>query len=171
MGHMMEIRPLVADDAVTIATEFAALGWPGKTVDQYRRYLDEQESGVRAVHVAFVDGAFAGYLTVCWDSFYTPFRDAGTPEITDLNVLPAFRRRGIASALMDVAEDLIAVRSAVGGIGVGLYAAYAAAHLMYLRRGYLPDGRGIAYRGMPSEPGAAVRVDDELALMMVRRLR
>jgi hypothetical protein len=57
------------------------------------------------------------------------------------------------------------------GIGVGLYADYAAAHLLYLGRGYLPDGRGIVYGGNPVDPGTSVLVDDDLVLMMTRRLR
>lgn len=52
----------------------------------------------------------------------------------------------------------------------GLYADYTAAHLMYLSRGYRPDGRGLACRGTPVEPGAPVRVDTDLALMMTTRV-
>ncbi|MEV4636872.1 GNAT family N-acetyltransferase [Actinoplanes sp. NPDC049548] len=165
-----EIRELTEPDVATIPAAFAALGWPGKEESQYRRYLDEQRRGKRVVLVAVLDGRFAGYLTVEWDSGYAPFRDAGIPEITDLNVLPSVRRRGVASALLDRAEGLIATRSPTAGIGVGLYADYAAAHLLYLRRGYLPDGRGVAYGGKPVEPEAPVRVDDALALMMTRPL-
>jgi GNAT superfamily N-acetyltransferase len=164
------VRPLTEADPEPIARAFAAAGWPGKAVHQYHRYLREQAAGVRAVRVASVDGRFAGCLTVCWVSAYPPFRAAGIPEIQDLNVLPQFRRRGIGWALMDAAEALIAERSDTAGIGVGLYADYAAAHLMYLRRGYRPDGRGAVYGGVPVEPGATVRVDDDLTLMMTRPL-
>jgi hypothetical protein len=167
----MKIRSLAAADPDLIAQAFTAVSWPGKTVDRYRRYLDEQAAGTRAVRVALVNGQFAGYLTVCYESSYLPFRMAGVPEIVDLNVLPYFRRRRIASRLMDVAENLISIVSDTAGIGVGLYADYAAAHLMYLSRGYLPDGRGVACHGGTVEPGTCVRVDDNLALMMTRRLR
>ncbi len=61
-------------------------------------------------------------------------------------------------------------RSAVAGIGVGLYAAYGAAQRLYARRGYVPDGRGVVYRNVAVEPGASVTVDDDLVLMMTRRL-
>lgn len=162
---------MTAADPDSIAEAFAALGWPGKTGGQYRRYLDEQTHGTRAVLVADVEGQFAGYLTVCWTSGYAPFRAAGIPEIVDLNVLPRFRRRGIGSVLMDTAEQLISTSSDTAGLGVGLYQDYAAAHRMYLRRGYLPDGRGLAYCGVTVKPLTAVRVDDDLALMMTRRLR
>ena len=154
-----------------MARAFAAVGWPGKSVDQFRRYVEEQAAGSRAVLVATVDGRFAGYLTVRWSSEYPPFRAAGVPEIVDLNVLPSFRRLRVASALMDTAENLVATASDAAGIGVGLYADYAPAHLMYLSRGYLPDGHGVAYRGASVEPGTSVRLDDDLVLMMTRRLR
>lgn len=148
-----DIRPLAASDG------------------QYWRYLDEQAAGVRAVFVVWLGETFAGYLTVLWASDYAPFRAEGIPEIQDLNVLPTFRRRGIASMLMDAAEARIATGRGTAGIGVGLYADYAAAHLMYLRRGYLPDGRGVAYRGTTVPPGDPVRVDDDLVIMMTRPLR
>jgi ribosomal protein S18 acetylase RimI-like enzyme len=117
-----------------------------------------------------VEEEIAGYLTVRWESDYPPFREARIPEIVDLNVLPAFRRRGIASALMDAAEAIIAQRSPVAGIGVGLYADYGAAQRMYVLRGYIPDGRGIFYNREPVIPGEMARVDDELVLYFTKRL-
>jgi hypothetical protein len=42
-------------------------------------------------------------------------------------VLPDFRRPGIASALMDLAEEYEGARSRIAGIGVGLYADYGPA--------------------------------------------
>ncbi|MEO3818768.1 GNAT family N-acetyltransferase [Plantactinospora sp. B24E8] len=170
--HMapITVRPLAPADVDVLPPAFAEVNWPGKTADQYRRYLAEQEAGTRSVLVASVDDTFAGYLTVAWQSGYRPFRLAGIPEIQDLNVLPRFRRRRVAWTLMDRAEELIAERSTTAGIGVGLYVNYSAAHLMYLRRGYLPDGRGVTYRGSVVLPGTSVRVDDDLVLMLVRRL-
>ncbi|MEE6256931.1 GNAT family N-acetyltransferase [Plantactinospora sonchi] len=165
------VRPLLPADVDLLPAAFAEVNWPGKTADQYRRYLAEQAVGTRSVLVASLDGSFAGYLTVAWQSGYAPFRSAGVPEIQDLNVLPRFRRRRVAWTLMDQAEELVAERSATAGIGVGLYVNYSAAHLMYLRRGYLPDGRGVTYRGSVALPGTPVRVDDDLVLMLIRRLR
>jgi hypothetical protein len=57
----------------------------------------------------------------------------------------------------------------VVGLGVGLYCDYGAAQRIYVRRGYLPDGRGIMYRNQPVEPGAAIRIDDEATLMLTGR--
>jgi ribosomal protein S18 acetylase RimI-like enzyme len=167
----LDIRPLGEADLAVIPPAFAVLGWPGKDLEQYERYLREQRSGDRSVLVATVAGTFAGYLTVIWGGAYGPFREAGIPEIQDFNVLPQFRRRGIGWSLMDAAEAAIAERSHTAGIGVGLYPDYGQAQRMYARRGYLPDGRGLTCRGVPVEPGATVRIDDDVALMMTRRLR
>ena len=78
--------------------------------------------------------------------------------------------RGIGSRLMDAAEALIAERSPVAGIGVGLYPDYGPAQRLYVLRGYLPDGRGIAWNGTNVSPGQTVEVDDELALYFTKAL-
>ena len=166
----VEIRSLERADAPVIAEAFAALGWPGKTVAQYERYLADQEAGRRLVFVATLGQVFAGYVTVEWISGYRPFREQSVPEITDLNVLPPYRRRHVATSLVDAAESAIGGRSETAGIGVGLYADYGPAHLMYLARGYLPDGRGVTYQAETVDPGTTVRVDDDLVLMMTRQL-
>lgn len=166
----VDIRPLQDADLEVIPPAFAAVAWPGKSVGQYQRYLREQAAGERLILVARADGTFAGYLTVRWDSTYPPFRDGGIPEIQDFNVLPDFRRRGVGTALVDAAEKAIAERSDVAGIGVGLYTDYGSAQRMYARRGYIPDGRGVTYRGVVVRPGETVPVDDDLVLMMSVRL-
>jgi len=166
----MEIQPLSLSDVDRIAAAFDDLGWPGKGVELYRRYLEEQESGEREVFVAHVDGGFAGYVCVVWHSDYEPFRAAEIPEILDFNVLPAVRRRGIGTALMDAAEDAVVRRSPIAGLGCGLYADYGAALLLYLNRGYVPDGRGVAYGGKTVTPGETIRIDDSAALMFTKRV-
>ncbi len=166
---MLEITPLRADDPPVLEAAFSAIGWT-KPAAQFERYLEEQASGERPVFVARLDGEFAGYVTVVWETPYAPFREAGVPEIQDLNVLPAFRRRGIASALMDAAEALIATRGKVAGLGVGLYPDYGPAQRMYVLRGYVPDGLGVTYDRVTAKPGDTVRLDDELALHFTRTL-
>jgi GNAT superfamily N-acetyltransferase len=167
----VRIELLQPTDVDAMVAAFSALGWPGKDREQFERYLAEQAAGDRLVLVARRRNDFAGYGTVIWTSAYRPFRDAGIPEVSDLNVLPQFRRQGIATALMDRAEENVATRSAVAGLGVGLYPDYGAAQAMYVRRGYRPDGRGIAYNNQTVQPGEAVRVDDDLVLMLTKALR
>ncbi|HRE25581.1 MAG TPA: GNAT family N-acetyltransferase [Anaerolineales bacterium] len=166
----MIIRRLDDNDAETIAAAFTTQGWD-KPADQYRRYAAEQADGLRVTLVAEIDGAFAGYLNVVWRSTYPGFRDADIPEITDFNVLIRYQRRGVGTLLMDAAEALIADRSPIAGIGVGLTANYGAAQVLYARRGYVPDGRGIFRGEQPVAPGESVIVGDDLALYLMRRLR
>ena len=54
---------------------------------------------------------------IVWESDYLPFRNIQIPEISDLNVLPSFRRRGIATAIMDKSERMISEHSDTVGIG------------------------------------------------------
>ena len=82
----------------------------------------------------------------------------------------AWQRRGIATTLLDAAEALIAERSSVAGIGVGMTADYGAAQILYVRRGYIPDGRGLMASGRPLLYGAEFTVDDELVLYLTRSL-
>ncbi len=168
--HGLTIRLLESRDIQPIASAFAAISG-NKPAAQYERYLAEQQRGERTVLVAFEHAAFAGYLTIAWESGYRPFRDAGVPEIVDFNVLPQRRRRGIGSLLMEEAERRIAERSAEAGIGVGMDPDYGAAQRLYVKRGYIPDGRGLSYHGNPVAWGDRVIVDDGLVLHLTKALR
>ena len=169
MAAMPEIRKLAPCDVDAIVVAFSAIGWD-KPASLYERYLEEQERGRRVAWLAFFDDAFAGYVTVNWESPYPPFRKASIPEIQDLNVLPRVRRRGIGSALLERAERCIADRSAVAGIGVGMGGDYGAAQRLYVQRGYVPDGRGVTYGYRTLCPGEETRIDDDLALWFTREL-
>lgn len=164
------IRLLEEQDIPGIAEAFQQLGW-NKPASQYERYLKEQSLGVREVYVAFVDGKFAGYITICWKSTYPSFLETQIPEIVDFNVLPKYRRKGIGTALMDKAESDIAKRSSIAGIGVGMDSDYGAAQRLYVLRGYLPDGRGLYSHGHHLTHGEQVIVDDDLALYFTKDLK
>jgi GNAT superfamily N-acetyltransferase len=164
------IRAMGESDPAVISAAFCAIGWD-KPPALYEHYLAQQEAGLRLAWVAEWHGEFAGYVTLLWTSAYGPFADRQIPEVADLAVLPPDRRQGIGNALLDRAESAASARSAVVGIGVGLYRDYGAAQRIYPRRGYLPDGRGIMYRNQPVEPGAAVRIDDDAVLFLTRPLR
>lgn len=165
----LEIRPLEGYDVERIAAAFRDLGW-NKPGSQYERYLREQRAGRRDVLVAFRNGVFTGYLTINWHPSYPPCRENGLPEIQDLNVLPRFRREGIGNRLMDEAERTVARHSSVVGIGVGVSPDYGAAQRLYVRRGYVPDGRGLVHDGRPVRRGDLVPVGDGLILYFTRSL-
>ena len=166
----MEIRLLEERDVQPIVSAFREIGWSNKRPAQYQRYLSEQDQGRRTVLVALVGGEFAGYLTIDWIPVYPPFRQGGIPEITDFNVLPPLRRRGIGTRLMDEAERRIAERSPVAGIGFGLTPDYGAAQRMYVMRGYVPDGMGMRKNDRYVKPGDSVTADDGLVIFLTKRL-
>ena len=164
----LEFRDLREQDIPEIVQAFQELGW-NKPAHQYDGYMMEQFLGDRLIFVAFADGKFAGYITV-WVGYpdYKPFREKNIPEISDFNVLPKFRRRGIGSQLMDLAEAAVAKLSPIAGIGVGLTADYGSAQRMYARRGYIPDGLGIYQKGHYLQYGENIIVDDDLVLYMTK---
>jgi len=164
------IRRIRYEDAALISDAFGALGWPGKTVEQFERYAREDAEGSRTCFVAEADGQIAGYCTLLWESTYPHFRAADIPEISDLNVLPSHRNLGVGNLLLDAVERAASERSDSVGLGVGLYADYGPAQRIYARRGYVPDGRGLMYDYAPVQPGAKIQVDDAATLMLVLAL-
>ena len=158
------IRRLQREDAEIISRAFARIGWT-KSVEKYQECYKKQQDQQIIVLVAESEGVFAGYLQVVWDPGYFPF-----PEIQDLNVLPDYRRKGIATALMDEAEALIAQRSNWAGIGVGLHPGYNAAQRMYALRGYVPDGKGVTWNDVYIEEGQQLVADDDLVLHLIKEL-
>jgi len=156
-------------DPVAISRSFKEQGW-NKPVELYLRYLKEQHDGERVVFVAEADGVFAGYVNVVWNSHYPSFQEKGIPEITDLNVLIRFRRSGIGSKLMDAAEATIKERSRVAGIGVGIFSDYGHAQIMYIKRGYVPDGKGIYNGRRYIRFGETIEMNDSIALYLTKNL-
>lgn len=168
-GDGLRIRLLHQSDIQLIAAAFEKLGWD-KPAAQYAHYLKEQNSGDRVVLVAFMDSDFAGYITILWESPYPFFWKDGIPEITDLNVLPNYRRLGIGTQLMNEAERQIAKRASVAGIGVGMTGDYGGAQVLYVKRGYIPDGRGLVRNGKLLEYGEQISIDDSLILYFTKSL-
>lgn len=163
------IRPLAQSDIPMIVTKFAEHNWP-KPSSIFETYLQEQHSSERLIWVAHVKDQFAGYITLKWQSNYQPFRINQIPEIMDLNVLPPFRNVGIGSKLLEIAETTASAQSNVVGIGVGLYDGYGEAQKLYVKRGYVPDGRGITYNYQPAVPGSSVTLDDDLVLWFTKKI-
>jgi ribosomal protein S18 acetylase RimI-like enzyme len=166
----ISVDQLDACDCPVMADAFSSQGW-SKPREQFVQYLHEQTAGYRIVFVANVGGEFKGYVSVVWNSNHPFFMENSVPEIVDLNVLKKFQRRGIGTRLMDVAERMIAERSEIAGIRVGLTADYGTAQRLYIKRGYIPDGNGISQNGRYLNYRDAVTVDDDLTLAFIKRVR
>lgn len=167
-------KPLLPIHVSTISRSFCETGWH-KPESLFESYLDETQKGERLVWVALNESDnVTGYVTLKWQSEYLSFRQQNIPEIVDLNVLPTFRNKGIATLMLDKAEAAAALQSDVIGIGVGLYAGvdggYGAAQRLYIKRGYIPDGKGVTYNYEPVVPGNNYPVDDNLILWMTKNI-
>lgn len=148
-------------------------GAMGKVVEPgyYGTCLSEQAEGKRDLIIVSSHGADAGYGIINWVPQYALYKKLGIPEIQDLNVLPAFRRRGVAGALIGHCEDLARARGCMQiGISVGLHPGFGVAQRLYVRLGYMPDGFGATYDRETVRAGEVRPVDDNLCLMMVKDL-
>ena len=166
----LKLRPILPTDVTAICSAFQSQGWDSKTPALYEKYLALQASGERDIIIAAYNQEFAGYLTIIWKPDYPLFQQKGIPEIGDFNVLQKYQRRGIGTALMDEAERRIKVVSQYAGIGFGVYKDYGKAQILYINRGYIPDGNGIVKDGRSLPYGEAVTIDDDLVFYLTKRL-
>ncbi len=139
------------------------------TTQLYTSYLKASRIGKRNTIVAYYKGQLAGYATIVWVSEYEGFQEEGIPEITDIEVLDAFKRKGIATRLMDELEKLALQHSEYCSVGVGLAEPYEPAQRLYAKRGYQPDGKGIFYIEH-ARIHEQIEIDDNQGLMMIKKL-
>ena len=166
---MAYIRRATPDDAAWLQASFPVMGW-AKPDGYFATCCQLQDDNQIVLLVAADGDSYRGHVKVVWTPTYAYFRDNAIPEIQDLSVLPAHRRLGIATLLLDAAENLIRQRSPIAGIGFALYSDYGAAQRMYVLRGYVPDGNGVVYREEYAPPGEQVTVDDDLILYLTKSL-
>ncbi len=161
------IRGMIPSDAREIAEEEVRQGW-NSTPDKYEMRLRDQAAGRCVALAAEYLGHVAGYINVYRSARSGPFAGKGYPVIVDFGVLEKYRRRGVGTRLMDVAEEIAARYADTVCIGVGLHSGYGSAQRMYVKRGYVPDGSGVWYGDKPCAPYSACVNDDELVLYMSR---
>lgn len=72
---------------------------------------------------------------------------------------------------MDIAEDIASRYSDTVYLGVGVHNGYGSAQRMYVKRGYIPDGTGVWYRGSVCPQYTDCCNDDDLVLYLSKKLR
>ncbi len=165
------IRDMVPSDAQIITDGEIEQGWH-QTTEKYEARLRDQAEGKAIALVAEYKGAVAGYINVYPDSRHGAFAGLGYPAIVDFGVLEKFRRHGIGSKLMDVAERTAARYADTVCLSVGLHSGYGSAQRMYVKRGYIPDGSGVWYKGKVCPPyDSSCENDDDLVIYMSKELR
>lgn len=161
------IRNITLEDAERFEAAFREQGWH-KPAEQFYRYYEEQQAGTRQVFVAETEGQPVGYVTLVPQATAGPFAGQGIPEIVDFNVLKKWQRRGIGSALLDVAESAAFSICDRVSLGVGLHRGYGSAQRMYVKRGYVPDGSGVWYQDRQLPEMAECWNDDGLILHLFK---
>ncbi|MFA5591801.1 MAG: GNAT family N-acetyltransferase [Micavibrio sp.] len=163
---MISIRRAGTGDIPALEKLYALAG--KKDDGYFRKALESAD-----IYMAFGENTDepCGFCLLNWRPRYGFYKKLGIPEIQDLNVAPAHRRKGIAGALIDYCENLAREQKCdYMGISVGLTKDYGPAQILYAKRGYVPDGNGVTYDRDGVAKGQACLVDDNLALMMVREL-
>ncbi len=164
------IERVRAEDLAATLDLFIQQVYPGDPEGAHEHFSEHAE-GQAETFLAWVRGHLAGYLTIRWQSHNPRFSQQNIPLIHHLGVFPQFQRRGIASRLMDAAEQLIALRATQAGITVGLFDEYGPAQRLYAKRGYLPDGRGACQGQRPLKQGETVTIDHDLMLWLTKDLK
>ena len=145
--------------------------WVSDGEAEARRYLAEHAEPDGASLIATAGSGVIGYVAIVWESGYAGFRSRGIPLIHQLAVAGPSRRQGVATLLMDAAEQLVRDRGiATLGITVGLFDGYGPAQRLYGRRGYTPDGRGACRGQRPLSKGMQVTMDDDLIIWLTKDL-
>lgn len=144
MGSEITIRPAEPTEAAAIGelTE-RVYRVGGHTDDAYGAVLADADSRIRdaVVLVAILADDLAGTLTLATHG--TPYAEICRPdelEVRMLAVADGARRRGLAAALMDEAEDH-ARSLGLAGVVLSTQPEMAAAHELYRRRGYVHQAR------------------------------
>ncbi|WP_314589818.1 GNAT family N-acetyltransferase [Paenibacillus terrigena] len=172
MSEKITLRQLSnLDEVARLDEEFSLhYNWYHKS-EYYNKCLEENLEGNRITLMAYYEDKLAGCCHLIYNSQYPFFLNEKIPEINDLSIFPEYRRKKIASRLFDELERMASKTSSYIGLGVGLYRDYGKAQIMYSKRGYVMDGRGMMYNNIQVKPGEPVMVDDELLIYLVKDLR
>lgn len=164
------IRDMVKSDPEIITHEEHLQGWKHQKVEKYTQRLKDVAAGKCISLVAEYKGKVAGYFNIYLNSKSTPFKGKKLPELIDFGVLKKYRRHGIGTALIQVAENIAKQYADTVVLGVGLHRDYGAAQRIYVKRGYIPDGTGLWWKGKNLAPYADMKNDDEVVIYMTKKL-
>jgi GNAT superfamily N-acetyltransferase len=159
------------DEGHSESTVRFLIEWVSDGEAEARRYLADHAEPDGASLIATGGSDVIGYVAIAWESDYAGFRSRGIPLVHQIAVAGPFRRQGVATRLMDAAEQLARDRGiATLGITVGLFDEYGPAQRLYGRRRYIPDGRGACRGQRPLSKGMQVTMDDDLIIWLTKDL-
>ena len=164
------IKRVADEDLDATISLFRREVYPGDAEGAQQHFTGHAE-GQADTFLAWVDSRLAGYVTIRWISKDPEFSRQNIPLINDLAVFPQFRGQGIATCLMDAAEELIATRATRAGITVGLFDDYGPAQRLYAEGGTICRMGATRQEGQrPLHQGEHVTMDHDLILWLTKDL-
>jgi hypothetical protein len=131
-------------------------------------HFQDHENGASTTILGYELGRLVGIVTIRWQCRYPPFRDRQIPLIQNIEIRYEDRGRGIGGLMLERTEQEIALRSQLAGICVGIAESYGPAQRLYVKRGFVPDGRSVCHPHEPLRIGETVRIDDDLLLWLIK---
>ena len=141
-----------------------------KNTGYLKRQLDNQKKSECTALLALYNGAVAGYVFLYHKCRWGGLAGQNIPGVVDLIVFEKYRQKKIATMLLDVAENIAKQHCNKIYLDVCLNSEYGPAQRFYIKRGYIPDGKGVYYKEKICETDAVCRNDDELTLCLVKEL-
>ncbi|WP_282926776.1 GNAT family N-acetyltransferase [Helcococcus kunzii] len=163
------ITDLRKDHIKKIDNNFVEQGW-GSRLEVLEKYLDEINQGKRIVLVDVNNDECRGYITLVLNK--SPNDNNSTvPEIVDFNVFEKYQRMGIGQNLLDSIILEAKSYNDFVKIGVGLNSNYGKAQRLYVKNGFIPDGKGIYYKNEVVGVNELCKNDDNLAMYFLKKIR
>ncbi len=134
------------------------------------KQLENQEKHECSALLALYNGEIAGYVFLYYKCRWGGLANCGLPCVVDLIVFEKYRKNGIATVLMETAEKIAKKYSDKVYLDVCLNSEYGPAQRLYVKRGYVPDGKGAYYKEKVCETNAICKNDDELTLCLIKEL-
>lgn len=165
---VIRIRSMIPEDAKILYDTYFSYGWE-PSIETYEKYYREQQEGNRFVFIAELNGEVKGQCTLDLHPAEGPWGGKGYPEIVDLTVFFDVHGKGIGNRLLDAAESEAAGIADMVYLAVGVHSGYGPAQRIYVKRGYIPDGTGVWYKGKVLEQYAPCVNDDDLLLYLSKK--
>ena len=164
----VQIRKMTYDDIPLICK--ADNDESESNIEYLKNNLDNQDNKKCSALLALYNNQIAGYVFLYYECKWGGLKNQGLPSVVDLIVFEAYRRKGIATALMDFAEREARSFNSKIYLDVCLNSEYGPAQCFYIRRGYVPDGAGVYYEQEVLSINSPCFNDDELTLCLVKKL-
>lgn len=164
----IDIRPMCYDDIPLICK--ADNDESESNIVYLKKQLANQDKQECSALLALYQGEIAGYVFLYYRCRWGGLANCDLPCVIDLIVFEKYRNKGVATALMDIAEAIAQKHSDKVYLDVCLNSEYGPAQRLYVKRGYVPDGKGAYYEQKVCQTDAVCRNDDELTLCLVKEL-